>query len=672
MTSAHEMPPESGAVGGLAEKDRCLACSYPLASERNVLAAINRLKEMLQHVGYSTGRLIVEEKDAGCVSVSLDIRPVDTFPVQGKHGKENNAHAALARPCQLGTSSCCSTNSLCKANACNHRNEEASKPTATPTGVQTSDIQFPNAQQAEPRSQTQCAAENAQAGISNTPYHTQQDHRQRNRRHHHHHRHHYRNKNGASNTGDQPLQPSAQKGDTDSMQHMDMHMPQSGDANLSRQNQQRAPQQKQHSAARDGDLQLGSNAMMTGPRTRNQQRAMNTRGQKNTGTTKKQTNQRARGSSLQQADMNASADQDGNSSQQSRLPWPATPRMATRGDIGVQRTQQPRLYAGVATGVGAVSGSGNQTATQQNEGQPMPASEGHELSRSLPGELQVMDQPQDAYAQLALGEDSLHGGSTLSNAVASAQGRVGMHLQQGVNQGEEWSVQGRREGGMTNSAQREQESTHLNNGGAGSVADVVARSVNNNNRNGYGRMSTGDGGPPAKRARTGDDNNGGMANTRSASHTGNATAAAATVGANASGMVNVGNMYACQHCNESYNNELDLRKHELKEHRSHPAQRNDDGRYPCALATCGQSFVRRHVMERHVRTVHLLIREFPCPSCNRVFADSSTREVHRSAVHEKRRPWICNICSTSFTQSSSLGKHKRRFHNSVKEGSAAQ
>lgn len=120
---------------------------------------------------------------------------------------------------------------------------------------------------------------------------------------------------------------------------------------------------------------------------------------------------------------------------------------------------------------------------------------------------------------------------------------------------------------------------------------------------------------------------------------------------------------ACTSCPVKFPSELELRKHQFIQHKCDAIiTKTAEGRFLCLLHSCPQSFVRRHVMERHFKTVHMLVKDFPCSSCDRAFADSSTRDAHRSAVHEKKKPWVCNHCSSTFTQSSSLGKHRRRFH----------
>lgn len=120
----------------------------------------------------------------------------------------------------------------------------------------------------------------------------------------------------------------------------------------------------------------------------------------------------------------------------------------------------------------------------------------------------------------------------------------------------------------------------------------------------------------------------------------------------------------CRPCGRRFEEELDLRKHEFMDHKDSTKEvaRTAEGRFLCLMHSCTQSFVRRHVMERHFKTVHLMVKEFACPNCEKSFADSSTRDTHHTAVHEKRKPWICDQCSSCFTQSSSLGKHRRRFH----------
>lgn len=119
----------------------------------------------------------------------------------------------------------------------------------------------------------------------------------------------------------------------------------------------------------------------------------------------------------------------------------------------------------------------------------------------------------------------------------------------------------------------------------------------------------------------------------------------------------------CDRCADNFSIELELRRHQFMQHRDGKVtKRTNEGRFLCLMQTCEQSFVRRHVMERHFKSVHLLVKEFPCSTCDKSFADSTTRAAHRSAVHEKRKPYVCDHCSRCFTQSSSLGKHRRRFH----------
>lgn len=128
----------------------------------------------------------------------------------------------------------------------------------------------------------------------------------------------------------------------------------------------------------------------------------------------------------------------------------------------------------------------------------------------------------------------------------------------------------------------------------------------------------------------------------------------------------------CRLCSKLFETELELRRHEFIDHKDERlVTRTAEGRYYCLMHSCTQTFVRRHVMERHFKTVHLMVRDFPCEKCDRAFADSSTREAHLSAVHEKRKPWVCTQCSSSFTQSSSLGKHIRRFHSGTVAANAA-
>lgn len=112
-----------------------------------------------------------------------------------------------------------------------------------------------------------------------------------------------------------------------------------------------------------------------------------------------------------------------------------------------------------------------------------------------------------------------------------------------------------------------------------------------------------------------------------------------------------------------FESELEFRRHKYKEHSDdRTISRTSADFYLSFIQSCTQSFVRRHVMKRHFKTMHLMHRNFPCQNRDKAFPDLSTRETHQTVVHEKKRLWICQECSNSFTQSSSLGEDQRMFH----------
>lgn len=116
----------------------------------------------------------------------------------------------------------------------------------------------------------------------------------------------------------------------------------------------------------------------------------------------------------------------------------------------------------------------------------------------------------------------------------------------------------------------------------------------------------------------------------------------------------------CEPCNTAFSTELERQRHIYKKHPIAP-MRTANGRIMCSFS-CGQDFSREQVMRRHLQSVHLNMREYPCQSCDKSFGDQSTLTQHTTAVHLKQKPWVCSICKSTFTQSSSLGKHRRRRH----------
>lgn len=626
-------------------KDRCVKCAYPITGGNDVFIVIQRFKEMLQHVGYTTSRFCMDEKEADCIDVTISLRPTARAPKasSSKPHVHEDPQTGLPRHCNLGTSSCCSTNSLCKAHACRHH-EEASKPASSPGQIPTADMPFP--------SDSQNDAPQYGADQLPLPQADRSTSQQAGRSTQH--------SMFAVKVQPPPvsmaLHQTSQK--LDAVDNMALHRSPTASGTMGLLSAQHLDAQKTHMTSVDDDAVSRGVVTSSAPHTR----ALGVDSRNASSSAKKIA---ARDGPASLADRHVHADQG---LQHARL-WSSEDRLSGTMEPLFQRSLHATSLQAGSLQAGSLQGGSMQTrafsrapenrrSTQTHPLQQSGDALAHEISRGLSNELQMMDQTSDYPPLAALADDHMHGPSSLTGPQVTPVAPVPprLSLQQTVGQSGDWALTSRTDGGLV-SAEQNSDGNRL---GSATLDDGR---VGASGRLDFGSASRNDGSPAAKRARTG-----GGAMARAAGDTQGSDGAVEGVAGSLS--VSSPGIPQCKQCAKSFSNELELQQHEAKDHSS-PAPKNMDGRYPCTVKDCDQSFVRRHVMKRHVKTVHLKIREFACESCGRFFADSSTREVHRSAVHEKKRPWSCDLCPSSFTQSSSLGKHKRRFHGEQKTKGAS-
>ena len=117
-----------------------------------------------------------------------------------------------------------------------------------------------------------------------------------------------------------------------------------------------------------------------------------------------------------------------------------------------------------------------------------------------------------------------------------------------------------------------------------------------------------------------------------------------------------------------------------------PANLHPKGTSSNLCQECGQSFSSKHKMERHIKTIHQDIKDFPCDYCTKEFTSShglkghietihmgiklkcpdceneySTPKAlknHIEATHSKDICYICNQCGKSFPTAGRLDNHK--------------
>ena len=170
---------------------------------------------------------------------------------------------------------------------------------------------------------------------------------------------------------------------------------------------------------------------------------------------------------------------------------------------------------------------------------------------------------------------------------------------------------------------------------------------------------------------------------------------------------NVSTTFSCLHCHAKFHSITELINHlkfvcnvesensfpissSLKDHSSleHRAQFPNDTSKNTALSVnnkqkqikqdhitadktltclpCAKSFKRTQDLKRHVKGVHLKIRDFPCCQCDKKFDSNYQTEKHFRNIHLKIKDATCNLCRTDFSGQGTLNRHKRAVHLKLK------
>lgn len=83
--------------------------------------------------------------------------------------------------------------------------------------------------------------------------------------------------------------------------------------------------------------------------------------------------------------------------------------------------------------------------------------------------------------------------------------------------------------------------------------------------------------------------------------------------------------------------------------------------FPCEK--CGKMFRWKHDMKRHIKTVHLGIKQYKCNICDKKFIDKSALSLHVLSTHKQDVTFNCTLCTKKYYSKYKLKSHMEEKHN---------
>ena len=104
--------------------------------------------------------------------------------------------------------------------------------------------------------------------------------------------------------------------------------------------------------------------------------------------------------------------------------------------------------------------------------------------------------------------------------------------------------------------------------------------------------------------------------------------------------------YKCEICDKFFYAKSCLKRHQSEVHGSQKVRCNQ----------CPLMFSNKGNMERHVKMVHEMIKNYKCESCTKSFFAKADQETYHSEVHDGQKV-KCNECSMMFTNKWNMVRH---------------
>lgn len=109
--------------------------------------------------------------------------------------------------------------------------------------------------------------------------------------------------------------------------------------------------------------------------------------------------------------------------------------------------------------------------------------------------------------------------------------------------------------------------------------------------------------------------------------------------------------FKCNECSMAFTRRPLLNIHK----RSHL---NYSERMKCDFEGCDVRFIKLSSKRRHMRLVHLKVKQHICDICGEAFGIKATLRHHRY-IHTGEKPYKCNVCGQGFRQATAMKTHRK-------------
>ena len=119
--------------------------------------------------------------------------------------------------------------------------------------------------------------------------------------------------------------------------------------------------------------------------------------------------------------------------------------------------------------------------------------------------------------------------------------------------------------------------------------------------------------------------------------------------------------FICSVCGTSFRSKRDLESHSIS-HKEPTISCNQ----------CDRVYNRRAFLSRHIRVVHLKLKNYKCDLCDKRFSSSKPLKEHKTAIHDKLKPFACLMCDFKCAKYYNLNLHRERKHGILKRMSKTE